>query len=134
MVRLGGLLTVFTALLAAGCSIDRVEWESSGFPVEEVTHVLEEEYGASEPTVQCIQREVQGAEWECRAETTQGEYHCHAATNTPRKRIYEVHCEASHAEGEEGEKGDSPDEHEQESPAAGHDQEPSETEPASSGH
>src|SRR5262245_44700308 len=123
MVRLGGLLTVFTALLAAGCSIDRVEWESSGFPVEEIAHVLEEEYGVSEPVVQCIQREVQGGEWECRAQSTEGEFHCHTTTNTPRRRIYEVHCDAAH---EEGEKGELPAGHEQEEPA--------ETEPASAEH
>ena len=76
-----GLLLALTALLAAGCSIDRVEWESSGFPVEEVAHVLEEEHGVSEPEVECIQREVQGADWECRAHSAEGDYHCHAATN-----------------------------------------------------
>ena len=67
MLRRWGLLTALTALLAAGCSIDRVEWESSGFPVEEVAHALEEEHGVSDPSVECIQREVQGADWECRA-------------------------------------------------------------------
>ena len=68
MLRRGGLLVLLTAFVA-GCAIDRVEWESSGFPVEEVAHALEEEYGVSEPTVQCIQREVQGGEYECRAES-----------------------------------------------------------------
>ena len=101
MLRRWGLLATFTALLAAGCSIDRVEWESSGFPVEQVAQVLEEEHGVSEPSVECIQREVQGADWECRAETTEGEYHCHAATNQPRELVYEVHCEAAHGDGGE---------------------------------
>jgi len=100
MLRRWGLLATLTALLAAGCSIDRVEWESSGFPVEAVAEVLEEEHGVSEPSVECIQREVQGADWECRAETSDGEYHCHVKANTPRELVYEAHCEAAHAEGE----------------------------------
>jgi hypothetical protein len=101
MLRRWGLLAVLTSLLAAGCSIDRVEWESSGFPVEEVAHALEEEHGVSEPSVECIQREVQGADWECRASSPEGEYHCHAVTNQPRERVYEIHCEAAHHEEEE---------------------------------
>ena len=101
MLRRWGLLAVLTTFLAAGCSIDRVEWESSGFPVEEVAHALEEEHGVAEPSVECIQREVQGADWECRAHAPEGEYHCHAKTNWPRERVYEIHCESHHAEGEE---------------------------------
>ena len=61
MLRLAGLLVIVVAgLVASGCSVDRVEWESSGFPVEEVRQALEEEHGAEGATVQCIQREVQG--------------------------------------------------------------------------
>ena len=95
MLRRGGLLVLLTAFVA-GCSIDRVEWESSGFPVEEVRHTLEEEYGAQDPVVECIQREVQGGEYECRAHDASGEYHCHATTNTPRRRVDELECEAHH--------------------------------------
>jgi hypothetical protein len=97
MLRRWGLLAALTSLLAAGCSIDRVEWESSGFPVEQVRHALEEEYGMDEPSVECIQREVQGGEWECRADNPAGEeFHCHATTNTPRRRVYELECEPAH--------------------------------------
>ena len=49
MLRRGSLLAVLVALLAAGCSIDRVEWETSGFPVEDVAHALEEEHHADRP-------------------------------------------------------------------------------------
>src|SRR5262245_53235099 len=101
MLRRGGLLVVLTtSLLASGCSIDRVEWETSGFPVEDVRRVLEEEHGAESPDVECIQREVQGADYECRGYAEGGaEYHCHVKANTPRKRIHELECEAEHEEG-----------------------------------
>ena len=59
---------------------------------------LEEEYGAEGATVQCIQREVQGGDWECRAQADGVDYHCHAKTNTPRKRVDEIECEAAHEE------------------------------------
>jgi hypothetical protein len=95
MLRLGGLLFLVAGLLVGGCSIDRVEWESSGFPTEEVRRALEEEHGIDKPSVACIQREVQGAEYACRAYAADGaEFHCHVRTNTPRGRIYELHCEA----------------------------------------
>jgi hypothetical protein len=96
VLRRWGLLAALTSLLAAGCSIDRVEWESSGFPVEEVAHALEEEHGLAEATVECIQREVQGADWECRAHAPEGEYHCHAKTNWARETVKKIHCEAAH--------------------------------------
>jgi hypothetical protein len=134
MLRRAGLLIALTVVLA-GCSIDRVEWESSGFPVEEVAHALEEEHGATDPVVECIQREAQGAEWECRAHTADAEYHCHAVTNAARERVYEIHCESHHAEGEEaGEEGHeetSTAEHEEKTSTAGHQEdEPAETERA----
>jgi hypothetical protein len=122
MLRRWGLLAALTSLLAAGCSIDRVEWESSGFPVEEVAHALEEEHGVEGASVQCIQREVQGADWECRAETAEGAYHCHAKANWPRERIRRIHCEAHHEEGEEHAPGEDEGETattEHEEPAAG---------------
>jgi hypothetical protein len=99
MLRLGGLLFVVAGLLAGGCSIDRVEWESDGFPTVEVRRALEEEHGAESPTVECIQREVQGAEYACRAHAGGAEFHCHVTTNTPRKRVYELNCEARHDDG-----------------------------------
>jgi hypothetical protein len=117
-------LLVLVALAAAGCSIDRVEWETSGFPVEDVAHALEEEHHASDPAVECIQREVQGGEWECRAHSPEAEYHCHVKANAPRERIYEIHCASGHDEEEEAE-------HEDE-PASG--DEPAETEPSDDGH
>src|SRR5439155_6658437 len=66
VLRRSGLLLALTTLLA-GCSIDRVEWESTGFPVEEVTHALKEENHVAHPAVECIKREAGGAAWECRA-------------------------------------------------------------------
>ena len=110
MLRLGSLLVVIGALVAGGCAIDRVEWESSGFPVEEVRHALEDEYDAHDPVVECIQREVQGGEYECRAHDATGEYHCHTTTNTPRRRVYELECEAHH-------EGSSEQGHSEEEPA-----------------
>ena len=136
MLRRRGLLIsiALVALVAAGCSIDRVEWESSGFPVEEVAQALEEEHGATDPVVECIQREAQGAEWECRAHTADAEYHCHAVTNAARERVYEIHCESHHAEGEEGGEeghdGTPAGEHEETSTAEHQEDEPAESEPA----
>ena len=106
MLRAAAFLLVLTGLVTAGCSIDRVEWESSGFPVEEVQHALEEEHHAEDATVECIQREAQGADWECRAHTDDAEFHCHVKANWPRERIRELHCEESHAEGEGAESDD----------------------------
>ena len=134
VTRLAGLLLVAAALLAGGCSIDRVEWETAGFPVEAVAHALEEEHHAEDPAVECIQREVQGAEWECRAHAADVEYHCHVTAFEPKQRIYEIHCEAGHeeeGEGEEHEEGTpaGDDEH-AETTTSEHEDEPAETEPA----
>ena len=52
---------MLASLLAAGCSIDRIEWESTGFVVEGVTRELEEEHHLEHPIVECIKREVGGA-------------------------------------------------------------------------
>ena len=91
MLRLGGLLVVLASLLAAGCSIDRIEWESTGFVVEGVTRELEEEHHLEHPTVECIKREVGGAWWECRAHEGEAEYKCkvegRAARGDPRDRV-----------------------------------------------
>ena len=135
MTRLAGLLLVVAALLAGGCSIDRVEWETAGFPVEDVAHALEEEHHAEDPAVECIQREVQGAEWECRAHAAGAEYHCHVTAFEPKERIYEIHCESGHEEGEaeDGHGEETPagegDEHEQ-TTTSEHQDEAAETEPA----
>ena len=86
-----------TVFLTAGCSIDRIEWESTGFPVEEVRHALEEEHHAESPTVECIKREVGGAVWECRAHDAEAEYECEVKVG-PREAIRELECEQEHEE------------------------------------
>jgi hypothetical protein len=97
MLRRGGLLFALTSLLAAGCSIDRIEWESSGFPVEEVRHTLEEEHGAENPFVECIKREVGGAVWECRAHAADAAFECEVKVG-PREAIRELECQREHEE------------------------------------
>jgi hypothetical protein len=93
VVTAGRLLVLaLAALVLGGCSIDRIEWESAGFPVEEVAHALEEEHGAEDPDVECIQREVAGAVWECRARAEGQGYQCKVHAG-PRERIHEIHCE-----------------------------------------
>jgi hypothetical protein len=114
MLRRVGLLVALTAFFTVGCSIDRVEWESSGFPVEEVRHALEEEHHAESPSVECIQREVLGAEWECRAHAAEAEFHCHVKAG-PRDVIHEIECEQGHEE-ETAQHGEEEPEHEEEAP------------------
>ena len=99
MLRAGALLAVLTSLLAAGCSIDRVEWESSGFPVEEVGAELEHRHHAEAPRVECIKREVGGAVWECRAQAGEAEYECEVKVG-PREAIRSLECERAEAEAE----------------------------------
>jgi hypothetical protein len=94
VLRRSGLLLALTTLLA-GCSIDRVEWESAGFPVEEVTHTLKEEHHAAHPVVKCIQREAQGAVWECRAQAGGSEFECKLHVG-PREAIRALHCHEKH--------------------------------------
>ena len=77
---------------AAGCSVDRIEWETSGFPVEEVTRVLEEEHHVADPAVRCIKREVGGSVFECRAEAAEAEYRCEVKVGI-RERIKSIECE-----------------------------------------
>jgi hypothetical protein len=103
-----GVLGRATALLLiaagtlAGCSIDRIEWESTGFPVEEVTRDLEEKHHLRDPKVECIKREVGGAVWECRARTEHEEYECEVKVG-PREAIRSLLCEAKgESEPEEG--------------------------------
>jgi hypothetical protein len=76
----------------SGCAIDRVEWESAGFPVEEVTRDLEEKHHAHDPKVECIKREVGGAVWECRATSAEATYGCEVKVG-PREAIRSVECE-----------------------------------------
>ena len=85
-----GLLLVLTAGLVAGCGI---HWESSGFPVEEVTQALEEEHGAKHPAVECIRREVGGSLFECRADAGEREFECEVHVGI-REKIHSIHCEA----------------------------------------
>jgi hypothetical protein len=109
MVRHVGLL-VALALCVAGCSIDRIEWESTGYAVEAAEHTLVEEHHVEEPTVECIQREVGGAVWECRAHAGEAKFECEVKAG-PREVIHEVECKQEHEE--EGEA------HEEEAPTEG---------------
>ena len=94
-----GVLGRATALLLiaagtlAGCSIDRIEWESTGFVVEEVTRDLEEKHHLRDPKVECIKREVGGAVWECRARARHEEYECEVKVG-PREAIRSLVCTA----------------------------------------
>ena len=94
VLRRSGLLLALTTLLA-GCSIDRIEWESTGFPVEEVTHALEEEQHVAHPVVECIKREAGGAVWECRARARGREFKCKVHVG-PREKIRKLHCDEEH--------------------------------------
>jgi hypothetical protein len=107
MLRGVGLVAVLTAFLTVGCSIDRVEWETSGFPVEEVRHALEEEHHAEDPAVECIQREVGGAVWECRAHAAEAEFECEVKAG-PREVIHEIECEQEHEEETAEHEGEAP--------------------------
>ena len=86
-------LLLIAAGTLAGCSIDRIEWESTGFPVEEVTRDLEEKHHLRDPKVECIKREVGGAVWECRAHAGHEEYECEVKVG-PREAIRSLECEA----------------------------------------
>ena len=94
MLRRGGLLLALATVLA-GCSIDRVEWESTGFVVEAVTLSLEEEYGVARPLVECIKREVGGSVWECRARGHGRTFECKVHAG-PREKIHAIHCDEKH--------------------------------------
>jgi hypothetical protein len=87
-----GLLVALAAGALSGCEVDRVEWESTGFPVEEVARTLEEEHGAHEPEVECIKREVGGAVWECRARADL-DLALELALLGPREAIRSLECE-----------------------------------------
>ena len=87
-----GLLVAVAAGLLSGCEIDRIEWESSGFPVEEVARALEEEHGAEHPAVRCIKREVGGSLWECHALAGAREFDCEVKVGV-REAIRSLECE-----------------------------------------
>jgi hypothetical protein len=106
MLRYSGLLLFLATALATGCSIDRVEWESTGFVPEEVERRLVEEHHAEDPVVECIKREVGGAVWECRAHAGEARYECEVKAG-PREVIHEVECEQEHEEAPAGE-GEAP--------------------------
>jgi hypothetical protein len=91
VLRRGSLLFVLATLLTGGCSVDRIEWESTGFPVEEVRHTLEEEHGLESPAVECIKREVGGSLWECRAHDASAAYNCEVHVGI-REKIHEIDC------------------------------------------
>src|SRR5262245_23079866 len=95
LLRAGALLVVATAL--SGCSIDRIEWEQTGYAVEAATRALEEEHGVEHPQVECIKREVGGAVWECRTTTPELNYTCKVHVG-PREAIRKVHCHGEHGE------------------------------------
>jgi hypothetical protein len=104
MLRLTGVLLVLATSLA-GCSIDRIEWEQTGYAVEAATETLEEEHGVEHPQVECIKREVGGAVWECRTTTASARYTCKVHVG-PREAIRKVHCHGEHEEqGEEQHEG-----------------------------
>ena len=92
-----GLLLALTTGSLAGCEVDRVEWESTGFPVEEVTRTLEDEHGAEDAAVRCIKREVGGAVWECQAVAGEREFECEVKVG-PREAIRKLECEAREPE------------------------------------
>ena len=92
MLRYAGVILALVTALAAGCSIDGIEWESTGFVPEEVERRLVEEHHVEAPVVECIKREVGGAVWECRAHAGSTHFECEVKAG-PREVIHEVDCE-----------------------------------------
>jgi hypothetical protein len=92
-------LLIVVAAAVSGCSIDRIEWERTGYAVEAATQTLEEEHGLEHPSVECIKREVGGAVWECRTLARHSRFTCKVHAG-PREKIHEVHCHAEHEDGE----------------------------------
>jgi hypothetical protein len=91
VLRRGTLVfAVASTLAAAGCGI---EWERSGPAVSDVAAELREQHGVVDPEVECIKREVFGAVWACRAETSEGEFECKVETSPPTRKILAVECE-----------------------------------------
>ena len=110
MLVRSGLLALLAAALLTGCSIDGIEWESTGFPVEEVAHHLETELHVGDPMVECIKREVGGSLWECRATAERRRFTCEVKVGV-RERIRSLECEGEEegAEHEAPEEGEEPD-------------------------
>ena len=107
MLRRAGLLLVLATGLVAGCSIDGIEWESTGYVPEEVERRLVEEHHVEEPAVECIKREVGGSLWECRAQAGSAHFKCEVKVGV-REVIHEVDCEQ--VEEESAERGEKPPE------------------------
>ena len=123
------LLLVLASGLVAGCSIDGIEWESTGFVPEEVERRLVEEHHVEDPSVECIKREVAGSVWECRAQAGTTHFECEVKVGI-REVIHEVECEEEHEEGaeEHGEEPAATTEHEDEpATTTEHEEEPAET-------
>jgi hypothetical protein len=94
-----GLATVAAAaLLAVGCFPDQTTWQSTGPIVDEVRHTLVEEHHATDPDVECIKREAQGALWECRAEAAEGEFECEVERSLPKQETKALECHGGHEE------------------------------------
>ena len=119
MLRYAGLLLVLATGLVTGCSIDGIEWESTGYVPEEVERRLVEEHHVEDPVVECIKREVGGSVWECRAHAGTTHFECEVKAG-PREVIHEVACEEVHEE-EAEEHGGEPAE------TTEHEEEPAET-------
>jgi hypothetical protein len=115
MLRYAGLLVALAAVFATGCSIDGIEWESTGFVPEEVGRRLVKEHHVEEPVVECIKREVGGSLWECRAQAGSAHFECEVKVGI-REVIHEVDCEQVEEEesGEHGEEPAATAEHEEE--------------------
>ena len=115
MLRFAGLLLVLATGLVTGCSIDRIEWESTGFVPEEVERRLVEEHHVEDPLVECIKREVGGSLWECRAQAGTTHFECEVKVGI-REVIHEVECEEVEEEGggRHGEEPAATTEHEEE--------------------
>jgi hypothetical protein len=94
----GSLLVALAAGVLTGCSVDRVEWESTGFVVEEVKRELDEKHHVAAPVVECIKREAGGAVWECRARAQRDEFECEVKVG-PRETIRSVVCEPIREDG-----------------------------------
>jgi hypothetical protein len=90
VLRRGTLVfAIASALAATGCGI---EWERSAPIAPDVAAELHEQHGVEEPEIECIKREVFGALWACRAETTKGEFECEVETSPPTKKILSLEC------------------------------------------
>ena len=88
---------MLTAFLTTGCSIDRVEWESTGYVVEAATQKLEADYGVDKPFVECIHYDSGAAFWKCRGHAGPVGFKCKVVTG-PREVVHEIECEREELE------------------------------------